>query len=241
MDRQEYWRKRYAGVRPGWTPTTTIYARLVDDLVQNDTRVLDVGCGHADLVGSSLALSRRAVCIDTDERALATNEVIHYRVGADAEHLPFRRGSFDLVLLAWVLEHLPHPVSSFLEIRRVLSPGGRVVFVTPNAWNYNAWLIRIVPNAFHSFFTSRLYGRDAEDTYPTRYRSNSLRRLRATLPSLGYQQERVILNGDPTYVALNEPLFRMAVQLERLYDLRPLRRARVHIVGVYRTTASGGP
>jgi hypothetical protein len=113
------------------------------------------------------------------------------------------------------------------------------VFVTPNAWNYNAWLIRMVPNALHAFFTSRLYGRAADDTYPTRYRLNSLRRLRATLPGLGYQQERVILNGDPTYVALNEPLFRLAVQLERLYDLRPFRRARVHIVGVYRTTASG--
>ncbi len=241
MDRQEYWRQRYAEIRTDWTPTTTIYACLVDDLVTHETRVLDVGCGHADLVGSSLALSRRAVGIHTDERALATNEVIHYRVGADAEHLPFRPGSFDLVLLAWVLEHLPHPVSSFLEIRRVLRPGGRVVFVTPNTWNYNAWLIRMVPNALHAFFTSKLYGRAAEDTYPTRHRLNSLRRLRATLPGLGFEQERLGLNGDPTYVALNEPLFRLAVQLERLYDLGPFRRARVHLIGVYRTTASGGP
>jgi SAM-dependent methyltransferase len=241
MDRQEYWRQRYAEVRPEWTPTTAIYARIVDDLVHHDTRVLDIGCGHADLVGSSLARSGRAVGIDTDQHALATNEVVHYRVGADAEHLPFRRGSFDLVLLAWVLEHLPRPASSFREIRRVLSPGGRVVFVTPNAWNYNAWLIRLVPNAFHAFFTSRLYGRATEDTYPTRYRLNSLRRLRATLPGLGFEQERIVLNGDPTYVVLNETLFRVAVLLERLYDLRPFRRARVHIVGAYRTTASGAP
>jgi SAM-dependent methyltransferase len=240
MDRQEYWRQRYADVRPDWTPTTAIYARLVDDLVQPDTRVLDIGCGHADLVGSSLARSRRAVGVDVDVGALAANEVIHHRVGADAERLPFRGGSFDLVLMAWVLEHLPHPVTTFLEVRRVLSPGGRVVFVTPNAWNYNAWLIRMVPNALHAFFTSRLYGRPAEDTYPTRYRLNSVRRLRATLPRLGYDPERVVLNGDPTYVALNEPLFRLAVQLERVYELQPFRRARVHIVGVYRTTASGG-
>ena len=87
-------------------------------------------------------------------------------------------------------------------------PGGRVVFVTPNSWNYNSWLIGMVPNAFHAAFTSRLYGRRAEDTYPTRYRLNSIRRLGETLPHLGYERERVILNGDPTYIAFNEPLFR---------------------------------
>lgn len=240
MDRQEYWRQRYTEIRPGWTPTTAIYARIVDDLVDHDTRVLDIGCGHADLVGSSLGRTGRVVGIDTDERALAANEVISHRVGADAERLPFQRGSFDLVLMAWVLEHIAQPVSAFREIRRVLAPGGRIVFVTPNAWNYNAWLIRMVPNAFHAFFTLRLYGRPAEDTYPTRYRLNSVRRLRATLPGLGYVEERIVLNGDPTYIAIDELFFRVGVLLERVYDLSPLRRAKVHIVGVYRTPRSSG-
>ena len=235
MDRQEYWRQRYADLRPDWTATTAIYARIVDELVQNDTRVLDIGCGHADLVGASLARSRDVVGIDTDTEALAANEVIDDRIGADAERLPFADGSFDLVLMAWVLEHLPRPLSTFLEIRRVLAPRGRVVFVTPNAWNYNAWLIRMIPNAFHAAFTARLYGRPAEDTYPTRYRLNSVRRLRATLPRLGYEPERVILNGDPTYISFNEPLFQLSVLLERLYDVPFLQIARVHIVGVYRT------
>jgi ubiquinone/menaquinone biosynthesis C-methylase UbiE len=124
MDRQEYWRQRYTEVRPGWTPTTAIYARVADDLVRNDTRVLDIGCGHANLVASSLARTTRAVGVDIDERALAANEVFRYRVAADAERLPFRPGSFDLVLMAWVLEHIVHPVSAFREIRRVLVPAG---------------------------------------------------------------------------------------------------------------------
>ena len=235
MDRQEYWRQRYREIRPGWTPTTAIYARLVDELVHHDTRVLDIGCGHADLLGSSLARTTRVVGIDVDERALAANEVIRYRVVADAERLPFRPGSFDLVLMAWVLEHVAHPVSAFREFRRVLGAGGRIVFVTPNALNYNAWLIRMVPNAF---FTSRLYGRPAEDTYPTRYRLNSVRRLQSTLPGLGLEPERIVLNGDPTYIAIDELFFRVGVLLERLYDLLPLRNARVHIVGVYRTPRS---
>jgi SAM-dependent methyltransferase len=241
MDRQEYWRQRYAHLRPDWTPTTAIYARLVDDLIEDGTRVLDIGCGHADLVGASLARSRRAVGVDPDTEALVANDAIPYRVGADAQRLPFPRGSFDLVLMAWVLEHLPDPAGAFLEIRRVLTLGGRVVFVTPNSWNYNAWLIRMIPNTLHAAFTSRLYGRPPEDTYPTRYRLNSVRRLSATLPGLGYVRERIVLNGDPTYIAFNEPLFRIGTWLERLYDRPALRRARVHIVGVYRAVAPAGP
>jgi hypothetical protein len=60
------------------------------------------------------------------------------------------------------------------------------------------------------------------------------------LPGLGYERERIVLNGDPTYIALNELFFRVGVLLERVYDLRPLRRAKVHIVGVYRTSRSSG-
>jgi SAM-dependent methyltransferase len=169
MDRQEYWRQRYTVVRPGWTPTTAI-SPLRDDRVRHDTRILDIGCGHADLLASSLARTERAVGVDADERALAANEVFQDRVAADAERLPFRPGSFDLVSMAWVLEHIAHPVPAFREIRRALGPGGRIVFVTPNAGDRNAWLIRMVPIAFHASFTSRLYGRPAEDTYPTRHR-----------------------------------------------------------------------
>ena len=65
--------ERYREIRPGWTPTTAIYAP------RGRTRsprhgVLDIGCGHADLLGSSWPTTR-VVGIDVDERALAANEV----------------------------------------------------------------------------------------------------------------------------------------------------------------------
>lgn len=99
----------------------------------------------------------------------------------------------------------------------------------------------MTPNALHAFFTSKLYGRPAEDTYPTEYRLNSVRKVESALVRLGYERERLVLNGDPTYIAINHVLFLLAAQLERLFDLPWLRRARVHIVGVYRTTAIGYP
>jgi SAM-dependent methyltransferase len=47
---------------------------------------------------------------------------------ADAESLPFADESFDLVIGHAVLHHLPDLDRAFAEFRRVLRPGGRIVF-----------------------------------------------------------------------------------------------------------------
>jgi SAM-dependent methyltransferase len=49
-------------------------------------------------------------------------------VQADAEALPFPDESFDLVLGHAVLHHLPDLDRAFAEFRRVLRPGGRILF-----------------------------------------------------------------------------------------------------------------
>jgi len=237
MERQERWRRRYARMRPDWTPTTMIYAGVVDEVVGPGCRMLDVGCGHSALLASSIDRGGHAVGMDVDLAALSRNAFFRSRVAGNAERLPFGDDSFDLVVMAWVLEHLARPIAVFREIHRVLSPGGRVAFVTPNAWNYNAWLIRLVPNRLHGWFTFRLYGRSAEDTYPTAYRLNTVAAMDRTLARIGFERERLVLNGDPTYIAFNRPLFRLGVALERLLDLPWFRRARVHIVAVYRVRA----
>jgi len=48
---------------------------------------------------------------------------------ADAEHLPFPAGSFDLAISRHVLWTLPHPEAAIDEWIRVLRPGGRLVVV----------------------------------------------------------------------------------------------------------------
>lgn len=233
MDGQEAWRRRYESLRPAWRPSTEIYARLADERIDRETRVLDVGCGHAELLRECLSRARTSCGIELDVDALRRNDVARLKAVADAERIPFRGSSFDLVVLAWVLEHLERPERVFAEIHRVLRPGGAVVFLTPNTWNYVVWLIRAVPHAFHEFFTTRLYGRGEHDTFPTRYRMNSPARIERLLGGLGFRRERLVLNGDPSYLGVNAPLFRLACGIERLLDLPSLRRARVHIVGVY--------
>jgi GNAT superfamily N-acetyltransferase len=121
----------------------------------------------------------------------------------------------------------------FAEARRVLRPGGRFVFLTPNSWNYNVWLIRLVPNRVHDHLTRRLYARQERDTFPVRYRVNSPRRLARTLAAAGFRRRQLVLNGDPTYVSFHPILFALARGVERVLDQGPLRQGRVHLLGVY--------
>jgi SAM-dependent methyltransferase len=100
-------------------------------------RSLEVGAGtgYFSLNLLRAGVVRDATCTDISPgmvRALAANAE---RLGldiralrADAESLPFRDRSFDLVLGHAVLHHLPDLERAFSEFDRVLKPGGRIVF-----------------------------------------------------------------------------------------------------------------
>jgi demethylmenaquinone methyltransferase/2-methoxy-6-polyprenyl-1,4-benzoquinol methylase len=95
-------------------------------------RILDLGCGTADL---SLAFSRLGPVIGCDfchPMLLVGAHKIgengdHLRISlleADALRLPFPGASFDVVASAFVLRNLEDIDRGFQEMRRVLRPGG---------------------------------------------------------------------------------------------------------------------
>lgn len=94
--------------------------------------VLDVGCGN----GAYLARleARRATVTGCDLSLGMLNAGTGAQlVNADAQYLPFCRGTFDAVLAAHMLYHVPDQRAAVAEIRRVLAPGGACVAVTNGA------------------------------------------------------------------------------------------------------------
>jgi SAM-dependent methyltransferase len=236
FERQIRVREEYRRRNPSWVDSVRMYQTLVGNVAADGARVLDLGCGrnrlHRD--DRSCAPGATVFGVDPDITALATNSVVEHRVLASGEELPFPSGSFDVVASAWVLEHLDHPGLVFSEVHRVLIKGGRFVFLTPNAWNYNAWMIRAIPHRWHAGITRRLYGRGEGDAYPVRYRANTGARLQRLLNAAGFDETELIYNGDPSYIAFNRPLLEVSFGIERILTAPRLRSGQVHLLGVAR-------
>jgi SAM-dependent methyltransferase len=101
------------------------------------TCVLEVGCGDGVLLAAILAglgtRPPRVAGVDLAHGRLvrARARVSGEFACATAEALPLRAASFDLVVCAEVLEHLPDPAPAIAELARVLAPGGRLVLSVP--------------------------------------------------------------------------------------------------------------
>jgi len=97
--------------------------------------VLDVGCGTGDFLRllAPLVSPGTAVGLDLSETMIAeavgrSKEGlgnVSFRVGSVLE-LPFEAGKFDRVVATQLLLHVPDPWKALVEIKRVLSPVGRI-------------------------------------------------------------------------------------------------------------------
>jgi SAM-dependent methyltransferase len=100
--------------------------------------VLEIGAGtgYFSLNLAQAGLLRSATATDISPEMVTTLRDNARRLGltnitatrAQADSLPFADGSFDLVLGHAVLHHLPDLERAFAEFRRVLAPGGWIVF-----------------------------------------------------------------------------------------------------------------
>jgi ubiquinone/menaquinone biosynthesis C-methylase UbiE len=50
-------------------------------------------------------------------------------VRASAQSIPFADAAFDAIVMTWTLCSIPDPLAALTEMRRVLKPGGRLLFV----------------------------------------------------------------------------------------------------------------
>ena len=213
--------------------STEIYRQLISRCINKDTYLLDVGCGHSELLSDIFSRTEHTYGIDPDSNALEKNTNIKNIERAYVEKMPFEDNFFNVIVLAWVLEHLSDPSKAFGEIYRVLKPGGSVIFITPNTYNYNVWIIRLIPERFHDFFTKRLYKRQENDTFSKKYRINSIKKIDKILRGIGLKKEHLITNGDPSYISFNSFTFNIAVFLEKILNKKPFKKCRVHIIGQY--------
>jgi SAM-dependent methyltransferase len=105
-------------------------------------RVLEVGSGKGELAERiARDLGASVTALDQSERMVELTRA--RRVDAvlgDVQELPFAQGEFDAAVAAWMLYHVPDLERGLAELRRVLTPAGRLVAITNSHANlFELW------------------------------------------------------------------------------------------------------
>jgi demethylmenaquinone methyltransferase/2-methoxy-6-polyprenyl-1,4-benzoquinol methylase len=160
-------------------------------------RILDIGCGTGDLAVLAAHRFPHAQVIGEDftramlARAAARNDLpgLDGRVSfgrASALRLPFRDGTFDVVMSAFVFRNLPRLPDAIAELRRVIAPGGTLLtleITEPISPSFRA--------LFHAYFDRVVpwLGVAVHSAGPYRYLPESLRHLPDRHRMLGLFQD----------------------------------------------------
>jgi SAM-dependent methyltransferase len=96
-------------------------------------RVLDAGCGDGWYAEQLAARGARVSAIDASPRMVEharrrLGAAVEVRVADLGEPLDFADGSFDGIVSALALEHVRDWDAAFAELRRILVPGGWLLF-----------------------------------------------------------------------------------------------------------------
>jgi len=161
-----YPRAYYGDLGAKFAPTVEAWVRLVAQRhvrflsrrLPEGGRILDLGCGRGLVLS---ALADRGFEVHGFERSEAALQGVDprakLRVAPRLADAAYPDACFDQVQLWHVLEHLPDPVETLTEIRRILRPEGQLVVAVPNfgslqaRWAGPAWFHLDPPRHLYHF------------------------------------------------------------------------------------------
>jgi len=112
------------------------YFKIVKPHLQENSKVLDVGCALGFLAKRFTKENHQVWGIDVSEYAIETSQKEipegSFLVHNAEEKLPFPDNFFDTIMAVDVLEHLEYPDTALENINRTLKPEGIIFIGSPN-------------------------------------------------------------------------------------------------------------
>jgi len=116
--------------------------RAIEARLGRKGRLLDVGCALGDFVEVARESGWDAEGVEISAFAAAEARAKGLRVYTGIlEDLGLPSGSYDVITLYDVIEHLTDPIATLREVLRLLAPGGVLHMVTPNVGGTQARLL----------------------------------------------------------------------------------------------------
>lgn len=135
-------------VRPKFAVEKYIKRVIFGKFMFNESRVLDFGCG----TGSSCSMfsPHNYLGVDIDKKRIDFAKKLHHDYEFkvfDGNIIPAEDGEFDFICIFATIHHMQDEVfkSYIKELKRVLSPLGRIVVIEPvlsNKNKFNNWFMK---------------------------------------------------------------------------------------------------
>ncbi|WP_295005707.1 class I SAM-dependent methyltransferase [uncultured Dechloromonas sp.] len=193
-----------------------VFEDRVNRLLDANGTLLDAGCGRtAPVLRTYIGRAKRLIGVELVDFTGVPDNIETYNT--DLANIPIEDSSVDLIMSRSVFEHLQDPAAVYKEFSRILKPGGKVVFLTANMWDYGTQVAKLVPNRFHARIVKNVEGRAEEDTFPTAYKTNTLGDVQNLAKLSGLKINSFeYLNQYPNYLMFNGFLFFLGMCYERL-------------------------
>lgn len=158
---------------------------------------------------------KSVIGIDVDPKGTGNPYLDEFRL-IESDRWPVADATVDVCLSDWVLEHIQNPELFFSEASRALKPGGYLFLRTANANSYVGAISRLIPNRLHAAVLNRAQERrKAQDVFPTEYRCNTKRKIRAALEHFGFDHCVYEFESEPYYLSFSRPLYYLGVLHQR--------------------------
>lgn len=227
---------RYYYRNPQFRDGTARFFDLLTRHAHEQPAILEIGAGPTNSTSSFLASRGNLTGLDVSEEVKQNRHLQSAHV-YDGGAFPFPSQSFDLCVSNFVLEHVLDPATHFREVARVLKPGGKYCFRTPNLWHYVPLAARLTPHSLHLKLANRLRALDdgAHDPWPTVYRANTLPALKKLRSAAGLALvECNMVESEPSYGRSSPFLFFPMMMYERLVNSTDLLRSlRINFQAVF--------
>lgn len=172
----------------GSKPTSTaVYHGLIASHLQPGMTVLDVGCGRGVIAPFPWQKHPGVKLwgIDPDPTAAENPHLESFTLLTNEPNWRIPSGTVDLAIARYVLEHVEDPTAFFRNLSRVLKPGGKFVFLTPNRWHPAMIASHWLPYGLKQRILGLTKRADPQDVFPTCYLLNSTRAVKKAAQRFG--------------------------------------------------------
>jgi len=237
-----YW-KVESIITPKLKYSQYIYEQILFENCQLDYEWLDLGCGHQLLPSwrheeekNLVKKIKTVIGLDYDFNSLIKHRTINNRIRGDILNLPFFDNSFDLITSNMVFEHIKYPEVQLQEIFRILKPGGKLIFHTPNILGYTTYIARLIPELIKDKLVFLLQGRIEEDVFPAYYKINSKSKIEKIAKLSGFNIKNITMICSSAQFIIIPPIVILELFFIKLLITKPLKNLRTNIIAILEKT-----